>query len=212
MTSMNMSSKADGTTSSERARDSFGSRPTRGSKIGPCGQWGLWGLIWARLGDAAHHRAILSAIPSSDGRCNIIREHGGRGAASCSPQAVCCLLVNCLNPLLTFSQVSDEDDGHVNDDAGESVEHGQCSHLALGHDAVLSRRKLGGCALLILRQPTRDAGGRAAMNIVKHPAQSPLPTIHHSPAHSPWPVLLSLTACSCTRGLCGEGGGQQGRW
>lgn len=67
------------------------------------------------------------------------------------------------------------DDVDVNDGAGESVHHERCSHLALGHAAVLSRRKLGGCALLILRQPTSDAGERRATIIVNHLAQSPPP-------------------------------------
>lgn len=88
-----------------------------------------------------------------------------------------------------------EDDGDVNDDGGESVYHGQFSHLALGYAAVLSRRKLGGCALLILRQPTSDAGGRPATIIVKHLAQSP-PTAAHCHCYS-----QSSTAC-CTE-ACG---------
>lgn len=92
-------------------------------------------------------------------------------------------------------------------DASESVEHGQCSQLALGLCAVLSRRKLGGCALLILRQPTSDAGRRTAIIIVNHLAQSPPPTTHT--AHCPLPTAaatVSTSAC-CTeaRGWSAEG-------
>lgn len=62
----------------------------------------------------------------------------------------------------------------------ESVGHGRSSHLALGPATVLSRRKLGGCALLILRQPTGDAGCSSATTSDNHreaPRPSPLPTI-----------------------------------
>lgn len=82
-------------------------------------------------------------------------------------------------------------------DASESVGHGQCSQLALGLCAVLSRRKLGGCALLILRQPTSDAGGHTAIIIVNHLDQSPPPTAHHP--HCPLPLLQAVPVPAAPR-------------
>lgn len=89
-----------------------------------------------------------------------------------------------------------KDDVDVNDGAGESVHHERCSHLALGHAAVLSRRKLGGCALLILRQPTSDAVEQRATIIVNHLAQSPPPAAT---------ATVNNACCAEARGWGAEG-------
>lgn len=74
-----------------------------------------------------------------------------------------------------------EDAGH--DD--ESVGHGRSSHLALGLVAVLSRRKLGGCALLMLRHATADKR-RSRTASDNHREQVQLPHCHcHGHGHLP---------------------------
>lgn len=129
-------------------------------------------------------KGLLSAGEPSDPLLSILSTGGDRGAGT------------------GRAEVS-KDDVDVSDDAGESVQHGQCSHLVLGHAAVLSRRKLGGCALFILRQPTSDAGGHSATIIVNHLAKSPPPTVT---------ATATVNQCILHRGLWVECGGRQTRW